>query len=60
MLYRDDFFHLGDNYPAIGLAITRQLSKIICQGLEKANSDIITLFDVLLEEVAENGGIASG
>jgi CRP-like cAMP-binding protein len=56
-LSRGDFLALGDRSPAIGLAITRELTKIICQRLRKANNDIITLFDALVEEVAQSGGV---
>lgn len=57
-LSRDDFIALGDRKPFIGLIVTRELSKIICRRLRKANNDIITLFDALVEEVAESGGVS--
>ena len=57
VLSRDDFIQLGDTHSHIGLCITRELSKIICKRLRKANVDIIVLFDALVEEVTENGGI---
>jgi CRP/FNR family transcriptional regulator, cyclic AMP receptor protein len=56
-LTRTDFIALGDKNPATGLAVTRELSKIICQRLRKANNDVITLFDALVEEVAQSGGV---
>jgi CRP-like cAMP-binding protein len=58
VLSRSEFLALGDRHPSIGLVITRELSKIICQRLRKANNDIITLFDALVEEVAESGGVS--
>lgn len=56
-LTRTDFIALGDKNPATGLVITRELSKIICRRLRKANNDVITLFDALVEEVAQSGGV---
>lgn len=56
-LKRADFLSFGDQYPAIGLIITRELATIICKRLRKANNDIITLFDALVEEVAQSGGV---
>jgi CRP/FNR family transcriptional regulator, cyclic AMP receptor protein len=56
-LSRDDFLKLGDSHPSIGLTITRQLSRIVCQRLRKANTDIITLFDALVGELAESEGL---
>jgi CRP/FNR family transcriptional regulator, cyclic AMP receptor protein len=57
MLTRENFLSLGDSHPAIGLALTRELAKILCNRLRKANSDVITLFDALVGEVAESGGL---
>jgi CRP-like cAMP-binding protein len=57
VLTRDQFLLLGDSRPDIGLALTRELAKIVCNRLRKANSDVITLFDALVGEVAESGGL---
>jgi CRP-like cAMP-binding protein len=57
VLTREQFLTLGDGHPAIGLALTRELAKIICNRLRKANGDIITLFDALVGEVVESGGL---
>jgi CRP-like cAMP-binding protein len=57
LLTRDHFLGLGDSQPAIGLALTRELAKILCNRLRKANGDIITLFDALVGEVVESGGL---
>ncbi|MBD3420572.1 MAG: cyclic nucleotide-binding domain-containing protein [Chitinivibrionales bacterium] len=58
VLTRPDFLHFGNENPKYGLAITRELSRILCKRLRKANTDIITLFDALVEEMAESGGLA--
>ena len=57
VLNREDFIFLGNRHPSIGLVITRELSKIVCKRLRKANTDIIVLFDALVEEVTESGGM---
>lgn len=57
-LTRDDFLKFGDENPKIGLAITRELSKIVCKRNRKSNTDILTLFDALVEEVEISGGIS--
>jgi CRP/FNR family transcriptional regulator, cyclic AMP receptor protein len=57
VLTRERFLGLGDSHPAIGLALTRELAKIVCNRLRKANGDIITLFDALVGEVVESGGL---
>ncbi|MFH1759725.1 MAG: cyclic nucleotide-binding domain-containing protein [bacterium] len=57
VLTRQDFLVLGDSNPKIGLAITRELSRIVCDRIRKSNSDIVTLFGALVNEVAEIDGI---
>ncbi len=57
VLTRADFVALGDRRPDIGLRITRELTRIVCNRIRKANTDIVTLFDALVEEVAESGGV---
>lgn len=58
VLSRREFIALGDRSPATGLIVTREISKILCQRLRKANNDVITLFDALVDEVAQSGGVA--
>lgn len=57
-LSREDFIRLGDQNPRLGLSITRELTRIVCRHLRKANGDIITLFDALVVEMEESGGIS--
>lgn len=57
-LTRNDFVKFGDENPKIGLIITRELSKIVCKRNRKSNTDILTLFDALVEEVEISGGIS--
>lgn len=60
VLARDKFVKFGNENPYVGLIVTRELSTILCKRLRKANTDIITLFDALVEEVGESGGITAG
>jgi CRP-like cAMP-binding protein len=55
---RDSFLELSAHHPVIGFAIFRELSKILCGRLRKANSDVICLFGALVEEVVESGGLS--
>ncbi len=48
---RADFLTFGDRYPEIGLPITRQISRMLSSRMRKANNDIITLFDALVQEI---------
>ena len=57
ILNRDQFTEHGNRYPRAGLLVTREISKILCRRLRKANTDMITLFDALVNEVRESGGI---
>jgi CRP-like cAMP-binding protein len=57
LITREKFLALGERNPRLALSITRELSRIICNRLRKANADIITLFGALVEEVAESGGL---
>lgn len=57
-LSRDEFIKFGNENPFIGLSITRELSKMICKRNRKSNTDILTLFDALVEEVEISGGIS--
>ncbi len=56
-LTRSRFLDLGNSNPAIGLALTRELTRSMSSRLRKANADIIVLFDALVGEVAESGGL---
>ncbi len=52
---KDVFTRLGDENPKIGLLITRQIARILAERIRKSNSDVITLFEALLEEVDVDG-----
>ncbi len=52
VINRDDFIKFGDENPVAGLAITRAVASQLCANLRKSNTDIITLFSALVEEIA--------
>jgi CRP/FNR family transcriptional regulator, cyclic AMP receptor protein len=54
VITRDDFIKFGDENPPAGLAITRSIASQLCGNLRKSNSDIITLFSALVEEISAN------
>lgn len=52
VLKRDNFIRFGDEYPEIGLHITRAIAKQLSQKLRKTNTDVITLFSALVDEIS--------
>lgn len=52
VIRRDDFIKFGDENPKAGLAITRVIARRLCGNLRKSNTDIITLFSALVEEIS--------
>ncbi|HOK40954.1 MAG TPA: cyclic nucleotide-binding domain-containing protein [bacterium] len=48
---RKDFFELGEKEPYLCLIITREIAKILASRLRKTSSDIIILFEALVEEI---------
>jgi len=50
-IQQSDFLKLGDRYPHIALPITREIAKVLASRLRQANSNTITLFEALVEEV---------
>lgn len=50
-IHRRDFEKLGDKHPELGLPITRAIAGQLAAKLRKANSDVITLFSALVEEI---------
>ncbi len=54
VLNRDNFIKFGDQYPEVGLNITRVIATQLSQKLRKTGADVITLFSALVEEIAGN------
>ncbi len=50
---RKDFIKLGDQYPHLGLPITREISAKISSSLRKSNQEVLILFEALVGEVRE-------
>lgn len=52
IIKRKKFLKFGDENPIEGLEITRAIAMQLARNLRKTNSDVITLFSALVEEVA--------
>ncbi|MCG6916475.1 MAG: cyclic nucleotide-binding domain-containing protein [Deltaproteobacteria bacterium] len=57
VINREDFNRLGEEDPVLGLLVTRAIGKELSKRLRRANKDIIILFQALVEQVAESGGL---
>ena len=57
VINREDFTRLGEEDPWLGLLVTRAIGRQLCKRLRKANHDVITLFEALVGQVAESGGL---
>ena len=57
IMHRDDFIQLGEEDPRLGLLVTRAIAKELTRKLRKANLDMVMLFEALVEQVAESGGL---
>jgi CRP-like cAMP-binding protein len=54
VIKQEDFENLGNQQPHIGLAITREIAKIICSRLRKSNQEYINLFEALVYEIEKS------
>ena len=54
VIKKNDFEKLGDQEPKIGLAITREIAKLLCARLRKSNQDYINLFEALINEIEKS------
>jgi CRP-like cAMP-binding protein len=54
VIKRADFVRFGNENPQAGLAITRDLARQTSGKLRKANTDVITLFSALVDEIDQN------
>ncbi|RKX76500.1 MAG: cyclic nucleotide-binding domain-containing protein [Spirochaetes bacterium] len=53
VIKKDDFLKMGNSYPQIGLPITRNIAKILAGRLRKTTTDMLTIFDALVNEIRE-------
>ena len=60
VINREDFNQLGEEDPKLGLLVTRAIGKELSKRLRKANKDVIVLFEALVQQVAESGGLGEG
>ena len=52
VINRKDFVKFGDDNPKVGLGITRVIAGQLSSKLRKSNTDVITLFSALVEEIS--------
>ena len=60
VINRENFIQLGGEDPRLGLIVTRAIGGELCKRLRRANQDIIILFEALVGQVAESGGLEEG
>jgi CRP/FNR family transcriptional regulator, cyclic AMP receptor protein len=53
VITKDSFLKLGNDQPEIGLPITRAIAKILAGRLRKTTSDMLTIFDALVNELGD-------
>ncbi len=51
VITKDDFIDLGKKHPDYALPITVTIARILASRLRKTTSDMLTIFDALVEEV---------
>ena len=51
VINKRDFIALGNEYPHIGLPITRAISRILASNLRRTTRDMLTIFDALVNEI---------
>lgn len=51
VISKKDFEDFCEEYPKIGLAITREILKTVAARLRKTNDDMLTIFDALMNEI---------
>lgn len=51
VIEHDDFMSFCNENMVIGYKIMREISKLLCGRLRKADRDILTLFEALVEEI---------
>ncbi|MFP4563519.1 MAG: Crp/Fnr family transcriptional regulator [Spirochaetia bacterium] len=53
VITKNDFLKLGNDHPEVGLPITRAIAKILAGRLRKTTSDMVTIFDALVNELSD-------
>ena len=57
VITREDFLRLGDEDPWLGLLVTRAIGGVLARRLRKTSEDMVMLFEALVGQVAESGGL---
>lgn len=50
---KKDFYELGNEWPHVALPIVRSIAQILGGRLRKTTSDMLTIFDALVQELSE-------
>lgn len=53
VITKSDFLKLGNEQPVVGLPITRAIAKILAGRLRKTTTDMMTIFDALVNELSD-------
>ena len=53
VIRKDDFEDMGQRFPHIALHITTSIARILAKRLRKTTSDMLTIFDALVQELSE-------
>jgi CRP-like cAMP-binding protein len=57
VITREDFLRLGNEDPSLGLHVTRAIGEVLSRRLRKTSEDMVMLFEALVGQVAESGGL---
>ena len=57
VITQDDFLRVGDDDPWLGLLVTRAIGEVLSKRLRKTSEDMVMLFEALVGQVAESGGL---
>jgi CRP/FNR family cyclic AMP-dependent transcriptional regulator len=57
VITKEDFLRLGNEDPWLGLQVTREIGEVLSRRLRKTSEDMVMLFEALVGQVAESGGL---
>ena len=52
VIHKKDFENMGKRFPYIALQITSSIARILAKRLRKTTSDMLTIFDALVQELS--------
>jgi CRP/FNR family transcriptional regulator, cyclic AMP receptor protein len=51
VITKQDFLDLGNEHPSVGLPVTREIARILASRLRKTTTDMMIIFDALVNEL---------